>query len=104
MSRKVKYVRVIVKLTCSWMEIMDCSAVMTRLMSSECTVSRSPASPYATRHPHSELMITKGIPAAWQASPVRHNLWVHFHPGLPWFLHNRLMPTADACADAWALA
>ena len=64
MNKKVADVQEIVKLTCSWMEIMDCSAVMTRLMSSECTVSRSPASPYATRHPHSELMITKGIPAA----------------------------------------
>ena len=41
----------------------DCRAVMQLLKMTAFAVKRSPASPYADRDPHSELMITKGTPA-----------------------------------------
>ncbi len=43
---------------------MDCSAVMHRFSSTACADSRSPARPYAQRQPHSEFIITNGMPAS----------------------------------------
>ncbi len=49
------------------MLIMDCSAVMALLTMTALAVYRSPASPYADSDPHSELMMTNGMPARARA-------------------------------------
>ncbi len=49
------------------MLISDCSAVIALLTMTALAVYRSPAKPYADSEPHSELMMTNGMPARARA-------------------------------------